>query len=74
MTMRFFKVTLEGPNGRRELVVPSPTEVQAADAAVVKAMPDEAVAGIVEVDSEYQHADALPPTTQVAQTPGPGAA
>jgi hypothetical protein len=71
MSMRFFKVALEGPHGRREIVVPSPTEVQAGDAAAVEARPGEAIARITEVDSEYQHADALPPTTQTAQMPQP---
>ncbi len=74
MTMRLFKVTLDGPSGRREIVVPSPTEVQASDAAAVGARPGEAIAGIEEVDSEYQQADVMPPTTQARQTPGPGAA
>lgn len=74
--MRFFKVTLEGPSGRRELVVPSPTEVQAGDAAAVGARPDELLISIEEVDGDHQQADVAPPTTQTAhvdqtETPRP---
>ncbi|WP_396593086.1 hypothetical protein [Brevundimonas sp. R86498] len=71
MSMRFFKVTLEGPHGIRSIVAPSPTEVQAGDAAAVGARPGEALVSIEEVDSEYQEADVLPPTSQTDQLSQP---
>lgn len=71
MSMRFFKVTLEGPHGQRVVVAPSPTEVQAGDAAAVGARPGETLVSIEEVDSEYQEADVLPPTTQTEQLSQP---
>lgn len=74
MSTRLFKVTFEGPTGTREVVVPSPTEVQAADAAVVGALPGEAIVSIEKVDSDEHQADMAPPTTQAEQTPQPGRA
>ena len=78
MTMKFYNVTLEGPGGRRKIRVPSPTDVQAADAAAPLAKPGEAIISIVEVEDDgLQQADGLPPKTQAEElapvTPGAAA-
>lgn len=65
MTMRFYKVTLIRDGEERDVVVPSKTDVQAADAAVALAKPGETVGPIVEVDDDgLQHADGPPAGTQ----------
>ncbi len=65
MTMRFYKVTLIRDGEERHVVVPSKTDVQAADAAVALAKPGETVGPIVEVDDDgLQHADGPPAGTQ----------
>ena len=72
MTERLFRVTLEGPDGQRDVVVPSPTAVQASDAAVVDARAGEAIVSIHEVDADAHHPDVAPPVTQAEATPQPG--
>lgn len=63
--MRFFRVTLGAADDtRREVVVPSKTEVQAQDAAAGLMIPGETILEVVETDSAYQQADTLPPGTQ----------
>ena len=68
--MRFFKVKIEAKatGATREVVVPSKTSVQAADAAAGLMKPGEAVASIEEsLDPDvqrYHRADAPPPGTQ----------
>ena len=65
MTMRFYKVTLIRDGEERDVVVPSKTDVQAADAAVALAKPGETVGPIVEIDDDgLQHADGPPAGTQ----------
>ena len=65
MTMRFYKVKLIRDGEERDVVVPSKTDVQAADAAVAMAKPGEAVGPIVEVEDDgLQHADGAPAGTQ----------
>lgn len=65
MTMRFYKVTLIRDGEERDVVVPSKTDVQAADAAVALAKPGETVGPIVEVEDDgLQHADGPPAGTQ----------
>ncbi|AQR61816.1 hypothetical protein BZG35_09225 [Brevundimonas sp. LM2] len=72
MSERLFRVTLEGPEGTRDVIVPSPTEVQAADAAAIEAREGEAIAGIQEVDADENTAETPPPPTQAEETPQPG--
>jgi len=68
MSMRFYAVTLERAGERREVRVPSPTDVQAADAAAPLMRADESIVSIVEVvDDGAQAADALPPKSQAAE-------
>lgn len=76
--MKFYSVTLEGSGGRRDVRVPSPTDVQAADAAALLARPGEAIVEILEVEDDgMQQADGLPPKTQAEElapvTPGAAA-
>jgi len=75
MTMKFYRVTVEGPAGRRDFRVPSPTDVQAADAASPLLRTGEAIVSMDQVEDDgTQQADALPPRTQAeeaaALTPG----
>ena len=72
MSERLFRVVMEGPDGRREVIVPSPTAVQASDAAVIGARPGEAIADIHEVDADTHEAETAPPVTQAEATPQPG--
>lgn len=77
--MRFYNVTLERGDERRQVRVSSPTDVQAADAARPLMKPGEALGLIEEVDDDgLQHADAGPPKSQAAEfapvTPGAAAA
>jgi len=79
MSMKFYKVTVGRDGDTRELRVPSPTDVQAADAAAPLMLPREAVLSIEEVqDDGTQQADGLPPKSQAAElapvTPGAAAA
>ena len=68
MTMKFYDVTLIRGADTRVVRVPSPTDVQAADAAVKLAKPDETMGPIVEVqDNGSQHADGQPPLTQAEE-------
>lgn len=65
MTMKFYKVVLRGDGADRELRVPSPTGVQAADAASPSMRPGESIISITEVEDDgLQHADVPPPVTQ----------
>lgn len=65
MTMKFYRVTLIRDGEARDVVVPSKTDVQAADAAVALAKPGETVGPIVEIDDDgLQHADGPPAGTQ----------
>lgn len=65
MTMKFYRVTLIRDGEARDVVVPSKTDVQAADAAVALAKPGETVGPIVEIDDDgLQHADGTPAGTQ----------
>ena len=77
--MRLYEVVLERDGERRKVRVPSPTDVQAADAAAPLMRPGEAILSIEEVEDDgTQQADALPPKTQAAElasvTPGAAAA
>ena len=77
--MRFFKVVLVRDGQTREIRVPSPTGVQAGDAAASLAHPGEAIQSIEEVEDDgLQHADGPPPKSQAAElapvTPGAAAA
>jgi hypothetical protein len=77
--MRFYEVTLERGDERRHVRVPSPTDVQAADAAVPLMKPGESIAGIRELEDDgTQQTDAGPPKSQAAEfapvTPGSAAA
>ena len=79
MTMRFYNVALGRDGERREVRVPSPTDVQAGDAAASLMRPGESILSITEaVDDGLQQADALPPKSQAAElapvTPGAAAA
>ncbi|WP_426039818.1 hypothetical protein [Brevundimonas sp. DC300-4] len=79
MTMRFYTVTLERNGERRDVRVPSPTDVQAADAAAPLMKAGESIISITEVEDDgLQQADALPPKSQAAEfapvTPGAAAA
>ena len=79
MTMRFYDVTVGRDGDSRKVRVPSPTDVQAGDAAVKLMKSGEAILGIEEVsDDGLQHADGPPPKSQAAElssvTPGAAAA
>lgn len=78
MTMKFYDVTLIRDGETRTVRVPSPTDVQAGDAAVKLARPGEVMGEITEVpDDGTQQADGLPPLTQAEEmasvTPGAAA-
>lgn len=66
MSMKTYSVTLGAPGGAtREVLVPSPTDVQAGDAAVALGKPGEAITRIVEIDDDgLQRADGPPAGTQ----------
>lgn len=78
--MRFFKVMITGAGGEtREVRVPSPTGVQAGDAAASLMKSGEAILSIEEVEDDgLQQADTGPPLSQAAEfapvTPGVAAA
>lgn len=77
--MRFFKVVMARGGETREIRVPSPTGVQAGDAAASLARPGEAIQSIEEVEDDgLQQADGPPPKSQAAElatvTPGAAAA
>ena len=68
MTMRFYTVTLERNGEHRDVRVPSPTDVQAADAAAPLMKAGESIISITEVEDDgLQQADALPPKSQAAE-------
>ena len=75
MTMRVYRVTLERDGERRDVRVPSPTDVQAADAAAPLMKAGEVISAIEEVEDDgTQDVDGLPPKSQAAEfapvTPG----
>ena len=68
MTMRFYDVTLGRDGDSRKVRVPSPTDVQAGDAAAKLVKPGEAILLIEEVaDDGLQRADGPPPKSQAAE-------
>ena len=80
MSMKTYSVTLGAPGGAtREVRVPSPTDVQAGDAARPLMQQDESILSITEVETDAgQTLDAPPPKSQAAElapvTPGAAAA
>lgn len=78
MSLRTYRVTVGGPTGTRELHVPSPTDVQAADAAAPLMNEGEAILSIMETSEEGRALDGPPPRSQAAElapvTPGAAAA
>lgn len=65
MSMRLYRVSIGDESGaRREVKVPSKTDVQAADAAAPLLKSGEAILGVVETDDPYQAVDAPPAGTQ----------
>ena len=79
MSMKFYKVTLRRDGVDRTVRVPSPTDVQAADAASPLMREGEEIVGVETVEDDgLQRADALPPKTQAQElapvTPGMAAA
>jgi len=78
MTIKTYAVQLGATDGvKREVIVPSPTDVQAADAARPLMRQDESILSITEVD-DADHIDGAVPETQAAElaseTPGFAAA
>ena len=80
MSMKTYRVTLAAPGGAtREVRVPSPTDVQAGDAARPLMQEDESILSITEVEDDgTRPLDAAPPKSQAAElapaTPGFAAA
>ena len=80
MSMKTYSVTLGAPGGAtREVRVPSPTDVQAGDAARPLMQQNESILSIIEVENDAsQSLDAAPPKSQAAElapvTPGAAAA
>lgn len=80
MSMKIYSVTLGGPDGAtRQVRVPSPTDVQAGDAARPLMQEGESIVTITEVEDDgSQVLDAAPPKSQAAElapvTPGVAAA
>lgn len=80
MSMKTYSVTLEASDGAtRQVRVPSPTDVQAGDAARPLMREDESILTITEVDADgAAPLDAAPPKSQAAElapvTPGAAAA
>lgn len=75
MSMKFYNVTLRTNGADRVIRVPSPTGVQATDAAVPLMREGEQIIGIEEVEDDgLQRADGFPPKTQAEElapvTPG----
>lgn len=74
--MRFYEVTVGSDSGpQRKLRVPSPTDVQAADAAAPLMQAHESILSVKEVpDDDLQATDGPPPKTQAEElapvTPG----
>lgn len=63
--MKIYRVSIGAEGGaRREVRVPSKTDVQAGDAAAGLLEPGEAILSIVETDDPYQEVDAPPAGTQ----------
>lgn len=79
MSMKFYDVEVGGEGGpTRMLRVPSPTDVQAGDAASKLMHPGETILSIEQVvDDGLQHTDGPPPKTQSEElsdvTPGAAA-
>lgn len=75
--MRTYKVTLVSGGQTREVRVPSPTDVQAGDAAAPLMRSGEAIQSIEEVEDDGGGLDAAPPKTQAEElapvTPGAAA-
>lgn len=69
MTLKTFEVTLDTPGGdKRVVTVPSPSGVQAGDAARPLMQDGEVILEIVERrDDEQRHFDAAPPKTQAEE-------
>ncbi|WP_235560378.1 hypothetical protein [Brevundimonas sp. Leaf363] len=78
MTMKLFRIVVHGPGGDRTIRVPSPTEVQAGDAAAPLMAEGDAIVSVEEELDASQVADAAPPKTQAEEltpvTPGAAAA
>lgn len=80
MSMQTYSVTLGAPGGgTRQVRVPSPTDVQAGDAARPLMQEDESIVSITEIETDAsQTLDAPPPKSQAAElapvTPGVAAA
>lgn len=65
MAMRIYRVTIGTPAGdRREIKVPSKTDVQAGDAAVALMKPGETILTVEEIDDPLQQVDGPPAGTQ----------
>lgn len=78
MSLRTYSVTVGARGTTREIHVPSPTDVQAADAAAPLMREGESILSIVETPSESQPLDGPQPKSQAAElapvTPGAAAA
>ncbi len=75
MSMKLYDITLRRDGLTRTVRVPSPTDVQAADAASPLMREGEEIIEMKQVEDDgLQHADALPPLTQAQElapaTPG----
>lgn len=64
MSMKIYRVTIGDENTRREVSIPSKTDIQAGDAAAPLLGPGEAILDIVETEDPYQEVDAPPAGTQ----------
>ena len=78
MSLRAYTVTVGGAGETRELLVPSPTDVQAADAAAPLMREGESILSIAQTSDDSQPLDGPPPKSQAAElapvTPGVAAA
>ncbi|RZJ45938.1 MAG: hypothetical protein EON87_06285 [Brevundimonas sp.] len=76
--MKLFRIVVHGPGGDRTIRVPSPTEVQAGDAAAPLMVEGDAIVSVEEELDASQVADTAPPKTQAEElapiTPGAAAA
>lgn len=64
MSMKIYRVTIGDGDNRREVTVPSKTDIQAGDAAATLLRSGESILDITETDDPYQEVDALPAGTQ----------
>jgi hypothetical protein len=64
MSMKIYRVTIGDGNTRREVTVPSKTDIQAGDAAAPLLRAGEAILDITETEDPYQEVDAPPAGTQ----------